>query len=104
VKGIFDSSGNLYEILTIGRDVTNLKNAELEKSNYIKDLERIAHMTSHNVRGPIASMLGFIELLRMNAIESDQWNNVLHDLKKCIKDLDVYTQELGSFIYQRQSS
>ncbi|HEX5172271.1 MAG TPA: PAS domain S-box protein [Cyclobacteriaceae bacterium] len=104
IKGIFDGDGNLYEILTIGRDVTSLKKAELEKSNYIKDLERIAHMTSHNVRGPIATMLGFLELMRMNAIESEQWHDVLNNLKKCINDLDFYTRELGSFIYQRQAS
>jgi len=104
VKGIFNSCGNLYEILTIGRDVTGLKNAELRKTNYIEALERIAFMTSHNVRGPIATMLGLTELLRMNAIHSDQWNEVLDHFKKCIVDLDTYTRELGVFIYQRQSS
>lgn len=61
-------------------------------------------MTSHNVRGPIATMLGFLELMRMNAIESEQWNSVLRDLIRCINDLDHYTRELGNFIYQRQSS
>jgi PAS domain S-box-containing protein len=104
VKGIFDTGGNLYEVLTIGRDVTDLKNAELRKGDYIEDLERIAFMTSHNVRGPIATMLGLLELLRLNAIHTDQWNEVLDVFKKCIIDLDVYTREMGAFIYQRQSS
>lgn len=104
VKGIFDAGGSLYEILTIGRDVTNLKNAELQKSNYIEDLERIAFMTSHNVRSPIATMQGFIELLRMNAIHTHQWNQVLDSFKKCIGDLDVYSKEMAAFISQRQSS
>ena len=104
VKGIFDHQGNLFEILTIGRDVTTLKNAELQKSNYIQDLERIAFMTSHNVRGPIATILGLIELLRMNGIGADQSSVVLDSFKKGINDLDMYTRELGAFIYQRQSS
>ena len=104
IKGVFNAQGNLFEILTIGRDVTNLKNAELQKSNYIQDLERIAFMTSHNVRGPIATILGLIEVLRMNGIEADKWNMVLDSFKKCIGDLDVYTREMGAFIYQRQSS
>jgi len=103
-KGIFDAQGNLFEILTIGRDVTSLKNAELQKSNYIDDLERIAFMTSHNVRGPIASMLGLIELLRLNAIDTDKWHMALDTFKQCIIDLDLYTREMGAFIYQRQSS
>jgi PAS domain S-box-containing protein len=104
VKGIFDANGSLYEILTIGRDVTSLKNAELQKTNYIEDLERIAFMTSHNVRGPIATTLGLIELLRMNAIHTEQWSQVLDRFKKCIVDMDVYTREMSEFIYQRQSS
>lgn len=104
LKGIFDAHGRLYEILTIGRNVTDLKNAELQKTAYIEDLERIAFMTSHNVRGPIATMLGLVELLRMNAIHSEQWDQVMDSFKKCIKDLDGYTRELGAFIDQRQSS
>lgn len=104
VKGIFDAAGNLYEFLTISRDVTDLKNAELRKTHYIDALEKIAFMTSHNVRGPIATMLGLAELLRMNAIHSEKWNEVLDNFKKCISDLDTYTRELGAFIYQRQSS
>ena len=104
IKGIFDSGGTLFEILTIGRDVTDLKNAELQKANYIRDLEHIAFMTSHNVRGPIASMLGLVELLRMNAIHTDQWGEIVDSFKKCIVDLDAYTREMGAFIYEKQSS
>lgn len=104
LRGIFDSKGDLYEILTIGRNVTELKNAELRKSNYIDDLERIAFMTSHNVRGPIATMLGLIELLKMHAIHSEQWDHVMDSFRKCIIDLDGYTRELGAFINHRQSS
>lgn len=104
LKGIFDAGGSLYEILTIGRNVTDLKNAELRKGGYIEDLERIAFMTSHKVRGPIATTLGLIELLKMNAIHTEQWGHVMDNFKKCIVDLDEYTRELSAFIYHRQSS
>jgi PAS domain S-box-containing protein len=103
VRGIFNNEGELFEILTTGRDVTVLKNAEIGLSKYIEDLERIAFMTSHKVRSPIATMLGLLELLRMNAIYSDQWNRLLASFDKCMSDLDLYTKELGAFVYQRQS-
>jgi|GEM_PF-5124212 PAS domain S-box-containing protein len=103
IKGIFDSGGRLFEIITIGRDVTDLKNAELQKAKYIRDLEHIAFMTSHNVRGPIATMLGLVELLRMNAIHTEQWGEIVNSFKKCIVDLDGYTREMGAFIYEKQS-
>ena len=103
VRGIFDSEGKLFEILTTGRDVTELKKAEIRLSKYIEDLERIAFMASHKVRAPIATMLGLSELLRMDAIHADQWRIVFTSFEKCMSDLDLYTKELGAFINQRQS-
>jgi PAS domain S-box-containing protein len=103
VRGIFDNQGNLFEILTTGRDVTDLKKAEIRLSKYIEDLERIAFMTSHKVRAPIATMLGLLELLRIGAIQGDQWSNVFTSFEKCVSDLDLYSKELGAFINQRQS-
>jgi two-component system sensor histidine kinase NreB len=103
VRGIFDTQGKLFEILTIGRDVTDLKKAEFRLSKYVEDLERIAFMTSHKVRAPIATMLGLVELLRLNAIHSNQWGTVFTSFDKCINDLDLYSKELGAFINQRQS-
>jgi PAS domain S-box-containing protein len=103
VRGIFDDEGNLFEILTTGRDVTILKKAELGLSKYVEDLERIAFLTSHKVRAPIATMLGLLELLRLNAISSHQWNTVFTSFYKCICDLDLYSRELDAFINQRQT-
>ena len=103
-KGIFDQEGKLYEILTIGRNVTDLKTAELFKSSYINELERMAFMTSHNVRAPIAQIQGIFELLRLNAIHTQEWNEVMDYLKKSVENLDNYTRELAAFIYQSQLS
>ena len=103
-KGIFDIDGNLYEILTIGRDVTELKTAELNKSKYIEELERISFMTSHKVRAPISQMQGFLELLRINAIHTHEWETILNHFKKSMETLDACTRELGAFVYLSQSS
>jgi PAS domain S-box-containing protein len=102
VRGIFDSFGNLYEFMSIGRNVTDLKHAELQKTDYIEALERIAFMTSHRVRSPISTMQGLLELLRMDAVDADQWELVRHALKRCVDDLDKYSRELGDFIYHQQ--
>ncbi|MEO7990563.1 MAG: PAS domain-containing protein [Chryseolinea sp.] len=102
IRGIFNESGQLYEILTIGRDVSAIKMAEMRMSKYVDDIERIAFMTSHKVRAPIATMLGLVELLKLNAIHTDQWSDVLNHFKDCIRNLDLCTRELGAFINQRQ--
>ncbi|MBL0740036.1 PAS domain S-box protein [Chryseolinea lacunae] len=102
VKGIFDSFGNLVEFMSIGRNVTEMKTAEIRQSDYIEALERISFMTSHRIRSPIATMLGLLELLRINALDADQSQQALLHLKKCVDDLDVYSKELGNFIYHQQ--
>jgi PAS domain S-box-containing protein len=103
-KGIFDVDGNLYEILTIGRDVTELKTAEINRSKYVEELERISFMTSHKVRAPISQMQGFLELLRINAIHTHEWETILNHFKKSMETLDACTRELGAFVYLSQSS
>jgi hypothetical protein len=47
-------------------------------------------------------MQGLLELLRMDAIDTDQWDLVRHALKRCVDDLDKYSRELGDFIYHQQ--
>lgn len=103
VRGIFNKEGELFELMTTGRDVTVLKNAELGLSKHVEDLERIAFLTSHKVRSPITTMMGILDLLRLNAIHSEQWNKLLGCFDKCMVDLDQYTRELGAFINQSQA-
>lgn len=102
LKGIFDSHGNLYEFLTIGRDVTELKNAEVQKTHHVEALEKIAFMTSHNVRGPIATILGLVELLHMDAIRQEEWNSMLSYFRKSSRDLEVYIKDLAAYVQQNQ--
>ncbi|NJM24187.1 MAG: hypothetical protein HC859_00165 [Bacteroidia bacterium] len=102
LRAIFDQRGSLAEVITIGRDVTALKNAEEERSLYIEDLEQIAFMTSHKIRGPIATMMGLVELLRMNGCEPGERNMIFENLKSCIVNLDRCSRQMSAFIHQRQ--
>lgn len=102
LRAIFDHHGSLVEVITIGRDVTALKNAEVERSLYIEDLEQIAFMTSHKIRGPIATMMGLVELLRMNGYEPGERNMVFENLKSCIMELDRCSRQMSAFIHQKQ--
>jgi PAS domain S-box-containing protein len=102
-KGLFDSDGQLMEVLLVGRDVSHIKHAELKRQLYARDLERIAFITSHKVRGPIATMLGLVQLLDMNVISSDEWHTMLQSFRSCIGELDACTKELSGFIANRQN-
>ena len=70
----------------------------------VQELQRMAFMTSHNVRAPIAHIQGIFELLRLNAIHTHEWMRLMDLLKQSVENLDNYTRELGAFIYQSQLS
>ena len=84
-------------ILT-GYDITQLKQAEKEKTDYIKSLEEMMFMTSHKVRLPIANIIGISDLLEYD-LDKDEVGKVIHNMKASINALDAFTRELTMFIH-----
>jgi PAS domain S-box-containing protein len=84
-------------ILT-GYDITQLKQAEKEKTAYIKSLEEMMFMTSHKVRLPIANIIGISDLLEYD-LDKEELIKVIDNMKASINSLDTFTRELTMFIH-----
>lgn len=94
--------GRPIRIFGIFQDVTNAKLAELERNQMLKeliqrnkDLEQFAYIISHNLRAPVANILGASELLKdvgnSTADEVILINGINHSVMKLdevIKDLN----------------
>lgn len=79
------------------RTLIDLFNAE--RSAYIKELEKMLFITSHEVRKPIASCLGLMNLVESNApLSQDELKKVVLHLKSSALELDAFTKELTLFI------
>lgn len=79
-------------------DITERKNAEAERNNYVKGLEEMIFMTSHKVRQPVSNILSFSELLDSATISQVDLLQISQYMKQSAINLDVFTRELTLFI------
>jgi signal transduction histidine kinase len=65
------------------------RNAELNKLN--SELDRFVYSTSHDLRAPLASILGLVNLSRLEAKNKDEYINLI---EKSVKKLDEFISEI----------
>ena len=94
---ICDEDNNIVGVSCFSRDVTNdrLQRIELERKNAL--LEELAGLQSHQVRGPVASILGMTQLLDVEnaGANSEIIKGIVeaaHKLDEVIKEIDIKTR------------
>jgi len=81
---------NAYEIYTIRLQLKH-KVHELEKTN--DELNRFVYSTSHDLRSPLASVMGILNLARMENSVIDP-NNYMGMIETCVNRMDVFIQKI----------
>ncbi|MDZ4750192.1 MAG: GAF domain-containing protein [Flavobacteriales bacterium] len=94
---VFTKDGDIKEILSIGRDINAFRQSQNLRENYIHTLEEILQKTSHQVRQPIAQILGIIEILRTDQV--NDLDEMLTYMRKSVSQLDLVTRELNDYIH-----
>ncbi|UTW62895.1 PAS domain-containing protein [bacterium SCSIO 12741] len=91
--------GKLMEVKGVNFDVTDLvkANLELEKRNATlnrknEQMRNYAFLNSHHVRGPLSSILGLIDLIRMEPQASMQY---LQLIEQCAHELDEVINKIN---------
>ncbi len=84
---IYDENNNHIGFIAIESEITErkLKEAKIKKQNEI--LRKTAWFNAHQVRKPLASILGIIELMNHNESQADN-EPLLPLLQKCSEELD----------------
>jgi CO/xanthine dehydrogenase Mo-binding subunit len=57
-------------------------------------LDRLAYMISHQLRKPLATMSGLINLIEADLVSEDECEKIIQDLKNCLRELP--NPEFGS--------
>ncbi|MBX9975118.1 PAS domain S-box protein [Cytobacillus firmus] len=72
---IFNSDGTRKGIVTIGRDITEMKKTEelLRKSEKLAVVGQLSAGIAHEIRNPLTSLKGFLSLLQSSIDKSNKW-------------------------------
>jgi len=81
---------NAYEIF-ITRDKLEKKISELQKAN--DELNRFIYSTSHDLRSPLASVMGILNLAHMENSVQDP-NGYLEMIEICVNKMDTFIQKI----------
>jgi len=76
----------------------------LKEHQYLKALEEMLFMTSHQVRKPVANILGLIETTKMNRnnLSAGDVKELFQHLQFSSNELDNFLKELNAFIEQTE--
>ena len=101
IAPVTDITGKISHFIAIEKDVTNRKHLEQEKEKLIteltqnnKDLRQFSYITSHNLRGPIANLLGLSSLLDNFKIKDETLNEIIDGIKKASLMFDDTIKDL----------
>ncbi len=87
----------------IAIDITEQKLVEQELLNTKKELETLLYRSSHNLKGPVASLKGLFELAPVFQ-EKGEFNDMIKMVNKRINDLDNTINELVYIAKIKQTS
>ncbi|PRY12810.1 PAS domain S-box-containing protein [Pontibacter ummariensis] len=110
VSPILNEEGELVKFITTQTDITDLKKSELELAKLARDLygqnrdlQQFTYIVSHNLRAPVANILGLSSLLtRLNSGE-EAFEKSLGSLKTSAQRLDTVLKDLNMILSIRDN-
>lgn len=109
ISPILAESGKVIGASKIMRDISDQKSMEFERNKIMKeliqrnrDLEQFSYIVSHNLRAPVANIMGISDFLlkpELNPAKKEQLNS---GLSKSVNALDVVIKDLNQILQSRR--
>ncbi len=90
-----DEKNNPVKFAGVHEEITKLKNLEQELKRKVEQLEAISHKNSHELRNPVSSILGLLDLIDEHSFNSEFDKQVLLHLRKTVAKLDEVIHEIS---------
>ncbi len=105
----FDKDNKPVRLYGIIQDITIRKLAEIERTKMIKDiiqrnkeLEQFTYIVSHNLRAPVANIIGFTEALSDQSFSQSLQKEFLSQLSVSVSKLDDVIRDLNNVLLVKQ--
>lgn len=105
LNGTLININNHNYLIGIGIDITERKLAELEKEKTTidliqrnKNMEQFSYIISHNLRAPLANILGFIEIMNYDEIKENELQTILTGIATAANKLDEVVKDLNNIL------
>lgn len=92
-------------VLGIAQDITEQRRTEKERANILadmmqrnKDLEQFSYITSHNLRSPVANIMGLTALLNTEGNTDEETGTFIKELSVTASKLDDVIKDLNKIL------
>lgn len=104
-----NEDGNPWGLYGITQDVTEMKLAEIERAAMVselitrnKDLEQFTYIVSHNLRAPVANILGAEEALSNGDLTTQEKDALSKGLHESVLKLDHVVKDLNQILQAKR--
>lgn len=97
---IHDENGVITEYFSLRTPIDDRKRIEEEQKEYVKNLEKMLFMVSHEVRHPVSQILGIVQILQDYSTVDEECTELISALKVSAEDLDIFIKRLSSFMHE----
>ncbi len=105
ITPVFNRNGKLERIISMHTDVTEKKIAEDQLKRFADDLYRqnkelhqFAYIVSHNLRSPVANVIGLATMMELYKDEPETLTEGLADLMKAANNMDNVIKDLSNIL------
>ncbi len=102
---VFAEDGTYTGSMAMLTDITDRKVAEIERIKLVndlvmrnKDLEQFTYIVSHNLRAPVANIIGMTTMLSQGALSVDEKEYIHQGIYESVSKLDMVVKDLNHIL------
>ncbi|NJO03258.1 MAG: hypothetical protein HC880_17660 [Bacteroidia bacterium] len=95
---VYYNDGEIFAVAVSFLEITQKKQVEARLKQQNKQLEEYAFITSHNLRRPLANILGLISLFNVEKLDDIFNREIIQNLQICARELDQVIHQTNAIL------